>query len=260
MVPDGARAPRPPRGDLEPSGAPSPVPGSPAASWCPPRGLAWLPGPSIARNCLGACKRRLSRDTAPPRAGRGAHLRTTSSWCRRGAAPGECAARPRGARSQGANPGRGGGGAAPALPSPAPRYTWRSPRGPAHSDTRPGRARPRAPRCARSPSALARPRGPCTVAPTQVIRVTVAVETPRASGPTRCADGSLRGVAAAFRVGVRAGRGGAGRGAPGDGGSWRRRGARPRGGTSRTGAGSEPGAHLVEQGRRGERSVPLLSW
>lgn len=77
----------------------------------------------------------------PPRSGRGAHLCKTSSWCRRGRRSQQSVAgRPRGSRSQVANPGPGVGGVRAGRRGRA-RLRPGPPR-PAHSHL----AEPRAPR------------------------------------------------------------------------------------------------------------------
>lgn len=236
----------------------------------PPRGPARPPATASAR-----ARRARPATPSPPRSGRGAHLSTTSSWCRRGRRSRESvAARPRDAGSQVANPGPGGGGVGrgqgegrgpgPPRPRPGPA-PWRCAPSPAPHDRTPGRAL-RAPHPDARPGGAA-PRlvlpsspsaGGVSAAPALPPRRRLSQAGGRQGGDRRQpphppgANGSFPGVVATFQSGVRAGRSRV---------RWQReeeRRERPLGLAERLGTdgGRKPEAGLVDQGRAGE--VPYL--
>lgn len=134
--PSAGRAGSTPLGPLGPdrgAGAASAQSGGHSLSWermdlrSPGRGDPSAPGRPRPLAATGAQVRSARRDTDPPHAGRGAHLSTTSSWCRRGRSQESVAARPRGAGSWVADPGCGEGEGRRGRPAP-PRRGARSAR------------------------------------------------------------------------------------------------------------------------------------
>jgi hypothetical protein len=144
------------RGLRQPRGVPKPRPGRKSTCRVSDPLGSRVVSTTAGRKRSG--KRRWSGTPTPPHAGRGAHLSTTSSWCRPGRRSQESgAARRRGAGFQVADPQPGmggrkagrGGGPAPAPPHRGARPAPRAPRAPARSapggasDTSQGHAIPR---------------------------------------------------------------------------------------------------------------------